>query len=95
VEGLGIDEFIAAVRGLYEQIDENEEVYLTNIRHIEALREAVESMRLVQQGLKEKMPEDILTIDLMSAYASLGRIIGAEVGDDLITEIFAEFCLGK
>ena len=37
------------------------------------------------------MPEDFYSIDLMSAYASLGRIIGEEVGDDLVNEIFPNF----
>jgi tRNA modification GTPase len=41
------------------------------------------------------MPEDFYSIDLMSAYASLGRIIGEEVEDDLVNKIFSEFCMGK
>ena len=41
------------------------------------------------------MPEDFLSIDLMSAYISLGKIIGEEVEDDLVNEIFSKFCMGK
>ncbi|HAP21393.1 MAG TPA: tRNA uridine-5-carboxymethylaminomethyl(34) synthesis GTPase MnmE, partial [Lachnospiraceae bacterium] len=41
------------------------------------------------------MPEDFYSIDLMNAYASLGTIIGEEVGEDLINEIFSKFCMGK
>ena len=41
------------------------------------------------------MGEDFYTIDLMSAYASLGKIIGEELEDDLVNKIFAEFCMGK
>jgi tRNA modification GTPase len=41
------------------------------------------------------MPEDFYSIDLMSAYASLGKIIGEDVGDDLVEKIFREFCMGK
>ena len=44
---------------------------------------------------RDDMPEDFYSIDLMSAYASLGRIIGEEVGDDLVNEIFSKFCMGK
>jgi tRNA modification GTPase len=94
-EGLGLEKFAEAIKELYGQVDDNEEIYLTNLRHIEALNEASESMRQVQKSMNEKMPEDFLTIDLMDAYASLGRILGEEVGDDLIASIFAEFCLGK
>ena len=41
------------------------------------------------------MPEDIYTVDMMDAYASLGRIIGEDVDEDLINEIFSQFCMGK
>ena len=41
------------------------------------------------------MSEDFLTIDLMNAYTSLGRIIGEEIGEDLVNEIFSKFCMGK
>jgi len=41
------------------------------------------------------MPEDFLTIDMMSAYESLGKIIGEEVEEDLVNEIFSKFCMGK
>ena len=49
----------------------------------------------VQKSLEDDMPEDFYSIDLMNAYASLGRIIGEEVGDDLVNEIFSKFCMGK
>ena len=41
------------------------------------------------------MPEDFYTIDLMGAYMSLGQIIGEEMGEDLVQEIFNKFCMGK
>ena len=41
------------------------------------------------------MPEDFLTIDLMDAYESLGKIIGEAVEEDLVNEIFSKFCTGK
>ena len=52
-------------------------------------------MIMVKQSLADDMPEDFYSIDLMSAYASLGRIIGEEVEDDLVNEIFSKFCMGK
>ena len=60
-----------------------------------AIREALDSMNQVEKSLEMDMPEDFYSIDLMSAYASLGRIIGEEVGDDLVNEIFSKFCMGK
>ena len=50
---------------------------------------------MVQKSIEDDMPEDFLSIDLMSAYASLGTIIGEEVGEDLVNEIFSKFCMGK
>lgn len=77
------------------RISYNDQVYLTNARHKEAVMEALDSMRQVQNSLENRMPEDFYSIDLMNAYASLGRIIGEEVEDDLVNEIFSKFCTGK
>lgn len=77
------------------QISYDDEVCITSARHMEALLEAHESMNLVQKSLDNHMPEDFYSIDLMNAYAALGRIIGEEVGDDLVNEIFSKFCMGK
>ena len=41
------------------------------------------------------MPEDFYSIDLMNSYLSLGKIIGEEISDDLMNEIFSRFCMGK
>ena len=68
---------------------------ITNMRHKEALEEAYQSLMLVKKSIGEGLPEDFYSIDLMNAYASLGRIIGEEVDDDLVEEIFSKFCMGK
>ena len=52
-------------------------------------------MELVKQSLLDDMPEDFYSIDLMNAYTSLGLLIGEEVEDDLVQEIFSKFCMGK
>ena len=77
------------------EISFENEVYITNLRHKEALQDARDSLLMVEKSLKEDLPEDFYSIDLMGAYASLGRIIGEEVSDDLIEEIFSKFCMGK
>jgi tRNA modification GTPase len=77
------------------KIDMNEEVTITNIRHKEALTEARDSLLLVKKSLMDEMPEDFYSIDLMNAYTSLGKVIGEEVGEDLVNEIFSKFCMGK
>lgn len=94
---IGIDAFENAVKEMFfgGKIAVNDEVYITGKRHKEALIEAYDSMGLVIESIGDGMPEDFYSIDLMSAYASLGRIIGEEVGDDLVEEIFSKFCVGK
>ncbi len=71
------------------------EPMITNLRHKNALEEAQNSLLMVQSSIEQGMPEDFYTIDLMGAYDALGRIIGKEMGEDLIQEIFSRFCTGK
>ena len=96
-ENTGIDEFEHSIKDMFFEgkISVNDEIYITSKRHKEALMEAYDSMQMVQRSLEDDMPEDFYSIDLMSAYASLGRIIGEEVEDDLVNEIFSKFCMGK
>ncbi|MDE7417147.1 MAG: tRNA uridine-5-carboxymethylaminomethyl(34) synthesis GTPase MnmE [Lachnospiraceae bacterium] len=96
-ENIGMDEFEETIKKLFfgGEIAVNDEIYITNQRHKEALMESYESMEMVLKSLADQMPEDFYSIDLMSAYASLGRIIGEEVGEDLVNEIFSKFCMGK
>lgn len=77
------------------EIKVNQEILITNMRHQEALQQAYDSLLLVKKSVEENMPEDFYSIDLMNAYAALGRIIGEEVDDDLVEEIFSKFCMGK
>lgn len=96
-DNTGIDEFEKTIQDMFfaGRIAVNDEIYITNQRHKEALLEAYDSLKMVQKSLEDEMPEDFYSIDLMSAYAALGRIIGEEVGEDLVNEIFSKFCMGK
>ena len=96
-ENVGIDLFENKLKEMFfhGEISFNDEIVITNMRHKEALKDAYESMLQVKKSLENDMPEDFYSIDLMSAYASLGTIIGEEVGEDLVNEIFSEFCMGK
>ena len=96
-EKIGIEKFIKAVREMFVMgdIDCDGEVYITNQRHKQALLQALGSMRHVREGIADGVAEDFLTIDMMDAYESLGKIIGEQVDDDLVNEIFANFCMGK
>ena len=93
----GMDAFSKLLSDLFINgyVKMNDEVVITNIRHKEALMAAEESLQKVLESIDMCMPEDFFSIDLMSAYSSLGYIIGEEVGDDLVQEIFTKFCMGK
>lgn len=96
-DGSGIRELERTVKEMFFQgeMKSSNEVVITNIRHKEALEEAALSLNMVKKSIEEGMPEDFYSIDLMAAYASLGRITGEEVEDDLVEEIFSRFCMGK
>ncbi len=96
-EQTGIEELEETIKEMFfsGEVTFNDEVYITNIRHKTALQEALSSLHLVLQSIEDEMPEDFFSIDLMNAYQVLGTIIGEEVEDDLVNEIFSKFCTGK
>ena len=73
----------------------NDEIYITNERQKNDIRQAHDSVNLVLNSIEAGMPEDFFTIDLMNAYESLGRVIGESLEDDLVDKIFSKFCMGK
>lgn len=93
----GVDELISAIRTLFfdGKLSFNDEIVITNARHKELLKRALESLRQLSKSIESQMPEDFYTIDLMSAYEALGEITGQEAGEDLVNEIFSRFCMGK
>lgn len=96
-EQTGIDLLEQAVKDMFFQgeLHMDKEVVITNMRHKKALQNAFDSLSMVKRSLEDGMPEDFYSIDLMSAYSALGTIIGEEVGEDLVNEIFSKFCMGK
>lgn len=96
-DATGIDLFENTVKDMFftGKINPDQEVVITNMRHKEALLRTLESLKQVKKSIENHMPEDFYSIDLMSAYTSLGSIIGEEVSDDLVNEIFSKFCMGK
>ena len=96
-EETGIDQLENKIKEMFYEgdLDFNDEVMITNVRHKTALSGALESLKMVKQSIENQMPEDFLTIDLMDAYEKLGAIIGEAVEDDLVNEIFSRFCTGK
>ena len=76
-------------------IQYNDQVYITSVRHKNAVESAVQSLEQVVQTIDDGMPEDFYTIDMMEAYQSLGLINGETASEDLVNKIFSDFCMGK
>ncbi len=94
---IGMDQLSEMIRDMFfnGDITFNNQVCLTNMRHQSAVNDAIESLNMVISSIDDGMPEDFFSIDLMSAYQSLGEITGDSVDEDLVDRIFSDFCMGK
>ena len=96
-EKTGREELYSILKEMFfnNELSYNDEIYITSLRHKNLLLETRDSLNKVLESISLNMGEDFFTIDLMSAYTSLGKIIGEELEDDLVNKIFSEFCMGK
>ncbi len=96
-EYIGLDDLYDTISSKVFSGDilQNDDFFITNLRHKSLLENAFNSLDLVSGSIRDNMPEDFFSIDLMDAYASLGEIVGKEISDDLVEEIFSKFCMGK
>lgn len=94
---IGIEELGRTIKEMFfkGEVDFNDEVYITNIRQKNLLKESFKSLKLVKESIRMGMSEDFLSIDLMNAYEQLGKVIGEAVEEDLVNQIFSKFCMGK
>jgi tRNA modification GTPase len=72
-----------------------EEVVITNLRHKQALDEALVSLQLVIEGLKSRVSAEFVASDMRRALIHLGTIIGADITEEILSAIFSKFCVGK
>ena len=77
------------------QINLDNELIITNIRHQNLINKAIESTRMALNDLKMSMPIDIISINIKQILEHLGEITGDNVSEDIIKNIFSKFCLGK
>jgi len=93
----GLDQLQEQIKNMFMigNIQIDNETVIHNIRHKQSLEKAIESIYNVIESIDNRMPEDCYAIDLHSAYEHLGEITGDHVNDDIIKQIFSQFCLGK
>jgi len=81
--------------GLEAMHSGSQQLVVTNLRHYEALKECSESLERVLNGLNQGLPEDLVAIDLRQAIHYLGEITGEISTDEILGNIFRNFCIGK
>ncbi|WP_326717138.1 tRNA uridine-5-carboxymethylaminomethyl(34) synthesis GTPase MnmE [Vagococcus jeotgali] len=93
----GIDELEQLIKETFFISGGNEKdaTYISNSRHIALLEQADMALNEVLMGIDAEMPVDLIQIDLTRAWDLLGEIMGENVQDELITQLFSQFCLGK
>lgn len=72
-----------------------EELLITNVRHKEALIQAIQAARRVLKGLETETSPEFLSMDMHQCLNELGKIIGTNITEDILTSIFSQFCIGK
>lgn len=93
----GIDELEYKIEDMFNinEINVNDEILITNIRHKELISKTKEELFHVKQSLNSGIPIDMLSIELQNAVQNLGEITGETVSEEVIAGIFKKFCLGK
>lgn len=94
---IGLNELENEIKNLFivGKINVNNQVYITNVRHKNALDKSMISLEQVMNSLSSNMAEDFLAIDLKNVYESICEITGDSINEDLVNKIFSQFCLGK
>ncbi|MBQ5369413.1 MAG: tRNA uridine-5-carboxymethylaminomethyl(34) synthesis GTPase MnmE, partial [Peptococcaceae bacterium] len=96
-EKLGLDQLEQSIMDLFFSgtLEVQNDIMVTNVRHIQILEESAAHMEGFLTGLSLGMSVDFLVIDLQNAWEKLGKITGETVEEDLLDQIFSKFCLGK
>lgn len=76
-------------------LEQSDTLYITNLRQKEALENAAASMRQAIQSVENGFSEEFWAMDLKNAYLEMSKIMGESLEDDVVTQIFARFCVGK
>ena len=98
LEDTNIDKIEAKINELFFEnagIIEQDATYLSNSRHIALIEQALEALKAVNDGLDAGMPVDLVQVDMTRAWEILGELTGDAAPDELITQLFSQFCLGK
>ncbi|KGP92683.1 tRNA modification GTPase [Pontibacillus chungwhensis BH030062] len=97
IEEQGIDQLESSISDIFFEgdIDTGDMTYLSNVRHVQLLNQAKETLEDAMDGMNAGMPIDMVQIDVTRTWELLGEIVGDTVQESLIDQLFSQFCLGK
>lgn len=97
LNNVGIEKLYDEITKLFElnEIQLDNELVITNIRHKKLISKAIESVKKAKHKLEENIPIDIVAVYIKDILEDIGTITGEFVTEDIINEIFSKFCLGK
>ena len=93
----GLDKLYKMISDMFNnnEIEMNDGIIITNIRHKTQIHKAIESIKRTKESINQNMTIDIVAIGIKEILEDLGEITGNNVSEDIINKIFSKFCLGK
>lgn len=93
----GIDQLEKAIADTFfeGELDAGDMTYVSNVRHVQLLKQAKQALEDARDGMEMGVPLDVVQIDVTRTWEILGEIVGDTVHDSLIDQLFSQFCLGK
>lgn len=97
IQNKGIEDIYETIIKLFEmdKIKQNDSFVITNVRHKQAIEKAKKYTEQAIKTINDKMPIDIVAVEIKNILDELGNITGTNVTEDIIKDIFSKFCLGK
>ncbi len=97
VEGTGLTELEQIIVDMVYsgQVSQAEGAFVNNVRHANSLHQVKIHLQDVLVTINKGMPSDCIVVDLRAAWEKLGEITGDTVGEDIVDQIFSQFCIGK
>ena len=95
--GQGVEELKDIIEKMVYKgnLKQDNSLIVTNARHLNLLRDASAFLEDSLKSIESNQPLEFIEIDIKNTYDDLGAILGEEVGDDILNEVFSRFCLGK
>ncbi len=93
----GLEELKNIIKKMYnlETFDSKDMTYVTNAKSLSLLKKSLKEIHKIEEGIEKEIPIDLLEIDLKQIWSNLGEITGETLHDELIDQLFNQFCLGK